>query len=497
MPEILLVYDRSELEVGSVLESELVRVFKEQGASANVTISLSEDNARQKLPGQFSLVITPLNIRKAPLTPLSQEEEEGLELLRWMNACQMNKPSILIASTYTAKMRSAQPELKNCYVVLSGANMVTEVIEHALKMVDKPSARCLEVEIDLRSETQWTYRLIGKGFVFSYESELSIDGPTIEDLKLYSRMIEDSKLWKDGLLKFGSKLLEALGRDRDFMWNVTDGLLQAGGESHARVRFVVKPDLHCLALEAVLCPGARDRYWMLSAPVYRRLLVNEPSTGGYLFEGGQRIDCLIIDATTSGLVQDLGRFFPKTDNVSKECDSVQRQLEQSKSRFNIGEVRLLRARQGDPPLAQQVKAALESQDWGIVHYGGHSHYDDKNDTGYVFFPGSMEGSIEKVDSKRFSDWLRRVTFTYFSSCDSGAGPFVFGLASRRVSNILGFRWEIDDTFAFEYALEFYRTLFESRSLEGAFLKARQQMYERHPDDRIWASPILIKQLSDS
>ena len=497
MPEILLVCDQSELEVASLLESELVRAFKEKGAKASVTTSFNEENAKQHLPGEFSLVITPLHIRKAPLTPLAPEEEEGLELLRWMNANRMNKPSILIAPTYTAKLRSAQPELLNCYVVLSGANMVEDVVEHAVQMVDKVQTRYLEVEINLRSRTQWTYRLTGKGFVFSEEHELSIDEPTIQELSIDSETMASTKNWKDVLRKIGGKLLEALGKDKDFMWYVMEGLLQAGGEKNARVRFVVKPDLHGLALEAVLCPRARDRYWMLSAPVYRRLLVNEPSTGGYLFEGGQRIHCLIIDATTSGLVQDLDLYLKKVHNVSNECDWVKNWLAKNESQFNIGDVRLLRARQGDPPLARQVKEALENHDWGIVHFGGHSYYDDKSDSGYVFFPGSEEGSVEKVDLKRFSDWLRRVTFTYFSSCDSGAGPFVFGLASRRVSNILGFRWEIDDPLAFEYAKEFYQTLFESRSLEQAFLKARQEMHELHPDDRIWAAPILIKQLIDA
>jgi hypothetical protein len=238
---------------------------------------------------------------------------------------------------------------------------------------------------------------------------------------------------------------------------------------------------------------------MLSAPISRRLSLKEPSVGGLLFEGGQKIHCLIVDGTTSGLVQDQDvdiclRTIP---NVSRECDWLGDWLDRKRMDFNIGDVKLLRAQPGGAPLAQQVKDALESRDWGIIHFGGHSHYNTRNDVGYVFFPGVEDGLIEKVELKRFSDWLRRVTFIYFSSCDSGAGPFVFGLANRRVPNILGFRWEINDPLAFEYAREFYKTLFEQRSLDQAFLKARQQMYGLHPDDRIWAAPILIKQLAES
>jgi hypothetical protein len=274
-----------------------------------------------------------------------------------------------------------------------------------------------------------------------------------------------------------------------------DGLDQAGGEDKARVQFVVHPELHSLMLEAVSCPRMRDKYWMLSAPVYRRLLVGGATTGGYIFQGGQKLNCLIIDATTSGPVEDLKLYLGKLNSVSTECDWVQHLLNEKRKDFNIGEVRLLRARPGEALLSQQVKEALESRDWGIVHFAGHSY--EKNGAGWIFFPGTVKGSVDRVELNRFSDWLRRATFTYFSSCDSGAGPFVFGLANRQVSNILAFRWEIDDALAFEYAQEFYMRLFDGRSLERAFLKARQQMHELHPDDRIWAAPILIKQLGDS
>ena len=499
MPEILLVYDKSE-DAGPTLEYELVRAFQEKGLSANITTSLNEDNAKQHLPGNVSLVIAFLQIPKSPVTKLSQDEEEGLELLCWMNNSQINTSSILVAPTRTKKLQDSQGKVGNCSVVLSGKDMIQDVVKQAVELIEKAPTRCLEVDIDLSGRTKWTYSLTGKGFNFSKPfGELSIDETTILELSTFSDAMASTDNWQEVLRTIGDKLLSALGRDPSFIGDVREGLAYAGDETHTRVRFVVKPDLHSLALEAVLCPRARDQYWMLSAPIYRRLWTNAPTTGGFLFEGGQKIHCLIIDATTSGLFQekDQQTYLNEIPNVSKECDWIETYLNQKRNELNIGDVRLLRARPGEPPLAQQVKEALESHDWGIVHYGGHSHHDAKNDVGYVFFPGSGAGSVEKVDLQRFGDWLRRVTFTYFSSCDSSAGPFVFELANRRVSNILGFRWKIDDPLAFEYAKEFYQTLFESRSLEKAFLKARQQMHDLHPADRIWAAPILIKQLSDS
>ena len=492
--EILLVYDRSEADVATLLESELGRAFLEKGETLTVTTSGNEENARGHLPRNVSLVITALHIRKGPTGPLALEDEEGIELLRWMYINKMNTPAILVAPTYTDKLRSAQPQLGNCYVVLSSANMVQEIVARAMQLAYEKPAKYLDVEFRMRSRTEWGYKLVGQGG-FLHEHELTVDSSTVDDLVTYSEVIPVAPNWQEVLQKIGRKLLEAISRDQAFPYDMAEGLSQAGGETNARVRFVVKPEMHSVMLEAVSCPRTRDRYWMLSAPVYRRLLVDEPASGAFLFEGGQPINCLIIDATTSGWFDDLSLVLPKLKSASGECDWVENWLKSMQGSFNIGEVRLLRAKPGEPPLAQRVKEALESHDWGIVHYAGHSYA--KNDAGYVFFPGATEATVDRVDLKRFSDWLRRVTFTYFSSCDSGAGPFVFGLANRRVSNILAFRWEIDDALAFEYSKEFYQHLFKGRSLERAFLKARQQMHELHPDDRIWAAPILIKQLGDS
>jgi hypothetical protein len=495
MKEILLVYDRSEEDAASQLEDELTRAFKKKGEAPAVTRAGNEENARSHLPGEFSLVITALNIRKGPTAPLAMGAEQGIELLRWMNFNQMNTPSILVAPTYTEKLRSAQPELGNCYVVLSGVNMVQDIVAHALQLAYAKPAKFLDVEIRLRSRTQWEYKLVGKGFAYDLGKYLAVDGPAIDDLDAFSSAIGSAPNWQDVLQRIGNKLMDMMSRERSFPYELGVGLSLAGGEDKACVRFVVGPESHSLMLEAVSCPHASDRYWMLSAPVYRRLQLNGATTGGFLFQGGQQTSCLIIDAATSGYFDDLKLYLGKLKSVSTECDWVQSLLNENRKKFNIGDVRLLRAKPGEAPLAQQVKEALESRDWGIVHFAGHSY--EKNGSGCIFFPGAVEGSVDRVDLNRFSDWLRRATFTYFSSCDSGAGPFVFGLASRQASNILAFRWEIDDALAFEYAQEFYQRLFDGRSLERAFLKARQQMHGMHPDDRIWAAPILIKQLGDS
>jgi len=498
MPEILMVCDRSE-EAGPVLEYELAEAFKKKGESAQIMTSGNEENAKSLLPtGHFSLVITFLQIRKQPMAKMSQEDEEGLELVRWMNRENINTPSILITPTYTKKLQSVQGELRDCYPLVSGKDMVQDVVKQALTMVKKPLEKCLEVEIEVSSRTEWSYRLIGKGFGFEKSDKLSIDERTVRRLLNESKTMRDAGNWHDMLRQIGDDLLEVLCRDKRFALALSQGITKADGEINTKVRFLVKPDLHGLALEAVLCPNESDRFWMLRAPVYRRLWTPAASTGGCLFEGGQRIDCLIINAPTFGMVNvdDREIRLSKIESVSAECDWLEDFLNQKRNEFNIGAVQHL-TKEGEPALARRVKDNLESHDWTIVHYAGHSYYDARTDKGLVFFPGSEGTGVEKMELKRFSDCLRQPTFVYFSSCESGEDPFVFGLVNRQVPNILGFRWNIKDSFALEYAKNFYETLFKARSLEKAFLEARKQMYERHEEDRIWAAPILVKQLSES
>jgi hypothetical protein len=230
--------------------------------------------------------------------------------------------------------------------------------------------------------------------------------------------------------------------------------------------------------------------------VYRRLFAEQPSTGGYLFQGGEPINCLIIESDVSGWVNDLNIRLGKAQSLADECKWLYGWLDPNRGAFNLGKLEWVKSEPGKPPLAGRVKELLESCDWGIIHYAGHSHYDPAKKKGYVFFPGAEE-SIDKIEIPSFSAWLRKATFVYLSSCDSGSGPFMFELANQRVPNLVGFRWPIDDELAFEYSQAFYKSLFDKKSLERAFLKARQTMHDAYPDDRSWATPLLIMQLSDS
>jgi hypothetical protein len=498
MPDILLIFDKSDTDMAEMLQRELEDAFQDSHLDRAFDVA----HAKRKLPGTFDLVIATLDLREDRTSALSVDEERGIDLFSWMNSSGIDVPGLLIAPSYTDKLRITLPELGKCYVILSGSAMVQETVRLAKQVAKKDQPKCLDIEIQLRDAGDWTYKISGNGFpvTYAHESVLQIDRRELDDLRTFSGSVATAKNWTDVLHSIGGKLSEVMLRNGGFFGDVVEGLTYAGGEENARVRFTVNPEMHDLALEAVLCPRHEGEHWMLRAPVYRKLLTDNPSTGGCLFQGGARINCLIIEAQTSGLVDDpsapqKAMLLQPLTTIAKECDWLESFLGKTTATANIGHVERLPLPGDERPLTQQVKEQLEARDWTIVHFAGHSYFSDATRSGYVFMPG-VGGKVEKVELERFGDWLLRATFTYFSSCDSGAGPFVFALANRHVPNILGFRWEINDVFALEFSQTFYETLFAGRSLERAFLKAQQKMYETHRDDRIWAAPILVKQLDE-
>ncbi len=496
MPEILLIFDKSDGDMVEVLQRELEDAFQPDSGTL-IDRAFDVAHAKGKLPGKFDLVITTLNLREDRNSALSVDEGRGVDLLGWMKSSGIDIPSLLIAASSTEKLQSHLPELGKCFVIPSGSSMVQETVRFAKQVARKDPQKYLDIEIQLRDASDWTYKINGNGFPLTYahESAFQIDRREIDDLRTFSGAVATAKNWPDVLHSIGVKLTEAMSHNLGFYGDVVEGLAYAGGEENARVRFTVNPAMHDIALEAVLCPRHDGQHWMLRAPVYRKLLTDNPSTAGCLFQGGARINCLIIEAQTSGLVEDPLVVLRPLTTIAKECDWLESFLQKAAATANIGQVERL-PRPGDKrPLAQQIKEQLEAREWTIVHFAGHSHFSDATRLGYIFLPGA-DRSVEKVDLERFGDWLLRATFIYFSSCDSGAGPFVFGLANRHVPNILGFRWEINDGFALEFSQTFYETLFAAKSLERAFLKAQQKMYEAHRDDRIWAAPILVKELDE-
>lgn len=175
----------------------------------------------------------------------------------------------------------------------------------------------------------------------------------------------------------------------------------------------------------------------------------------------------------------------------------------------IGKVTFLRYEQGKPSLSHRLKEALSRHEYDILHFIGHAYGhrlpNDTIDTRLVLPTGDPSAG-EALTLFQLTSWLQkaRVQFVYLSCCSGiptkgGAG---MALTSAAVAKLfksipftLGFRWDVLDRRAFEFAKDFYTELFvHDRQLDEAMQKARRNLFDSESGtDSMWASPVLLLQ----
>jgi hypothetical protein len=299
----------------------------------------------------------------------------------------------------------------------------------------------------------------------------------------------------------GAELADQIFKDNlVFYKRVTEAADRAGGSDHKVICFNVEEKVHPAMLEALAPRG--EEFWMLEVPIYRRLTVvgQAPFERKPIFSDSNRTPfrALIIESPVAGYVNLGGPplALESLGHVSAEADWLESKL------TSIGALRVDRISPESIPAGVSYKAYLQAlltapgQGPDVVHYCGHSYYDEASGKGYLFFPGQQ---IETLELDVFSAWLTQTSFLFLSGCQSSQQGFVFQLARRQVPVVLGFRCPIYDDSALEFTKQFYTALFEgdcAYCFERAFLSARRAMKELDSTNRIWAAPMLIVQGSD-
>ena len=98
-----------------------------------------------------------------------------------------------------------------------------------------------------------------------------------------------------------------------------------------------------------------------------------------------------------------------------------------------------------------------------------------------------------------SDVLSATTLVYLSACRGISKGCVQQLVMNGIPYALGFRWNVEDERAPQFAKEFYDELYRTRSVCLAFRKACRASWESLNYDEespIWLSPILLAQSTD-
>ena len=155
----------------------------------------------------------------------------------------------------------------------------------------------------------------------------------------------------------------------------------------------------------------------------------------------------------------------------------------------------------------QLTEALRHGGYHIFHYSGHGYHERNQPENSGLKIAAKDSSPQFLTASDLISICRETELRLvYLNCCLGAcsspkiteGDF-FGLfdalARADVPTVLGYRWEVGDTSAFELAKHFYQLLWKTLSPADALFEARGEMsrsFGRRNDDT-WASPVLMTQ----
>lgn len=513
-PSILLIF--ADDNQSDLIARELSDLFASSDSSFAIDIVKNKSEALDRLNNQsYDLIITHLHIAEDSKSPLVEKAQLGLGLISHAKEQNQLVSGILISPFLIPEVLKAVNFLPQCWMVNEGSDTwqeeVIAVAKQALGIKNsQPAATAVtkKVKLDFRvdlDKDKWEMVARGVGIPCDEQPRvLSVNTPKIRKLLKAGRRIEKLKKdwpdWEEELQLIGEILLDQIFVNNPEVHAYFSYLKgQVGGNENFSIRFNVGKEINPLILEAVMEPGYQkdDEYWMLKAPICRRINVTDAKfmplyEDEYTRSGSHKINCLILEANVDGYVEKIDKELKTLVNVPIEAQYLRNELENNKDAFKVGKVEYV-------PQAEcskkRVEELLTGEDrWDLVHYAGHSLYDSSEDTGYVFFPG--QDDIEELSIGRFSMWLRKAKtrFIYMSSCHSSNEDFVYTLTKNGIPATVGYRWDIDDDKAAAHSEIFYKSLFEERSLENAFLRTRQELRESYKKHIIWAAPVLVMQV---
>ncbi len=478
---------------------------------------VDEKMAKEKIKNRaYDLIVIHQHLPRDRKTPIEEAENRGVGLSKWIDARPSRTPIIQLVFPSDAEARAAVAELPHCEAVIIEPSWEIAFGKRVRKMLAvNPVEEAKRLDVDLyidlnKNEVVADLKGINLG-VWIEKRVLQIKGS--EMLKLSMNVAQevdrsDGEKWQERLKKIGESLMRIFLNDAKFYGELVSLIDKVGGLQNTRIRFLVEEKLNAVALESIFGRHEieRDDYWMLHAPIYRTIQTRAACRHPLFHKEdtemrGRPVNVLIIESLTDGTVTLDGSeiHLCELEMVTEECVFLFDYLCQlrSEGRAPLGEIELIRGTTQRESMQERVRKTLEGgQSWHVVHYAGHSYFDQRTQSGHVFFPGPG-GTIKKVRLDLLSNWLRKANtrFTFLSSCHSSEVGFVFAMASQYIPAIVGFRWDIEDDMAFKYTQEFYKELLtaENPSLEYASLNARKAIYARHENNPIWAAPVLVIQ----
>jgi len=324
---------------------------------------------------------------------------------------------------------------------------------------------------------------------------------------------------------------------------IDDLLKRAGDRDRLHVRFNIEgTELLNVPFESICDPDVDDGYFRIKGPVVCKV-ARDPErnvdndrprpTGGVL-------DMVFIEAQAEGqlTVRDADRvitlrqWFPKLTNIEGEralfermhgmtAEELQKaaifdwppdhsaptpagglQEDRPADAFS-GQDRVNVTFLSPEPGGRSFRARLsdllqraEDRPPAVVHFAGHSYKGPDGET-YLILPGTRRDEVDGLKVMTFADWVGKAgaSFVYLSSCSGASAQTVKSMVEQGVPQVLGFRWDVEDDKAAEFAFGFYRHLLRERRTFGrAYNEACRSLYQIYKSaSPIWASPLLVMQ----
>ena len=439
----------------------------------------------------------PLDADEAPA--LDGRQLHGIAFVRNLRKdCPGELPAVFVGALADSERKDELATVANARMVVFDER-VTQQLPLAIRtmldthLVPLPAGdRDVDLDISLGSASaSWTIKSQDGG---EEGGNIAVERSQIE--KLVEMSTYAPELGGSYLRLVGKDIFDNLMKDsmrNDGLRNKLQSYVGPAGLNRARIRFSVTEETQGILLETLANPveGRKEPdFWMLKSPIFRKLGTEEK--GASLFRQ-LPINCLLVLGKTEPFEAD-GRQYQGIAQARTEIRNLERLLGRLPAASGIGRVDVLRREPLATDFHLQVREALRTQDYQLVHYAGHSALGPSRQPWLVL----GNGPKERVHAAEFAEWARgHLQFMFMSSCESANSQFIMHLVEHMPA-VVGYAWHANDDPARAFTETFYERLFggdrEHHLLEDSFMAARKALYRSDPETNDWAAPLLFMQI---
>lgn len=151
----------------------------------------------------------------------------------------------------------------------------------------------------------------------------------------------------------------------------------------------------------------------------------------------------------------------------------------------------------EQPNWRALMRAMRRGPWHVLHYVGHSGFDEALDEGYLSLEDANR-SEERLSAAKLATLLAdhgTLRLVVLNACKGGRiGSDLYSsmaatLVRRGIPAVVGMQYDISDAAALEFALTFYEVLAENFPVEAALADARKAISIGVADSAEWGTPV--------